>query len=96
MPPDRDGRMNEGLSEATAKAPEGHRRPCRQKIIHNFFGSGKAHLDRMTPPPDGPERQVVRRLTTAETPGFIAFLRRFQEFVRARTVRPFSRAFTDC
>ena len=81
---------------ASARAWKVRRKSRPGKIIHNYFGTTTDHLDRSEPLREGLKAGFIRRLTSSKQPHFIGFWRCFRIFVRARTVLPFSPAFTDC
>lgn len=86
----------EGVSAASLGAQNSPRNPCPRKIIHNLLVTITADLDRDEHLREVLKRPFIRRLTSVKTPCFIMFLALFRFFVRARTVSPFFRAFTDC
>ena len=86
----------EGVSAASLGAQNSSRNPCPRKIIHNLLVTITAELDRDEHLREVLKQPFIRGLTSVKTPCFIAFLALFRFFVRARTVYPFFRAFTDC
>jgi hypothetical protein len=89
-------RIIEGPSEPFPAAQNSRRNPCPRKIIHNFLAAITAELDRNERLREVPKQQLIRGLTSVKKPCFIEYFALFRLFVRARTVLPFSRAFTDC
>jgi len=81
---------------ASCKAPKGHWQASRGKNIHNFFAAYTQHLDTAQPLKQALKAAFFRRLMNEKSPCFIDFFEQIAVFVRARTVWPISRAFTDC
>jgi hypothetical protein len=86
----------EGLSAASQGAQNSRPNRCPRKIIHSLLVTFTAELDRKERLRTVPKRRFIRGLTSVKTLYFTAFLALFRLFVRARTVLPFFRAFTDC